>query len=179
MSNDKLYSFVFKALLTEEALDSAGRKPRERFSGEWEAEVSNRLGLPLMDENLVIKEKKMSIIYVAICAFENSVREFVMEKLLEERGVRWWEDCVAEKIRKKAEQRKNSETNMRWHTPRGEAMIYYTDFGDLISIIAHTDNWQFFEAHIGTIDWVKHIITTLEKSRDIIMHGGELADTDI
>jgi hypothetical protein len=58
-------------------------------------------------------------------------------------------------------------------------MIYYTEFGDLISIMVKPENWKFFEVHIGNIDWAKQIITTLEKSRNIIMHSGELAPTDI
>ena len=179
MNHDKLYSFAFRGLLTEEALDRAGRKPRGDFSGAWELETSKRLGIPLMDEGFVVKSRKMAVVYTAICAFENSVREFVAKKLLEEKGEKWWENCVKKEIRDKAENRKKSENDVRWLTPRGDSMIYYTEFGDLISIMAKQENWKFFEVHIGSIDWAKQIIGTLEKSRNIIMHSGELAPTDI
>jgi hypothetical protein len=179
MDHDKLYSFAFRGLLTEEALDKAGRKPRGDFSEAWESEISKRLGISLMDEGLVVKSRKMAVVYTAICAFENSVREFVEKKLLEERGEKWWELCVKKEIRDKAENRKKSEKDVRWLTPRGDSMIYYTEFGDLVSIMAKPENWKFFEVHIGSVDWAKQIIGTLEKSRNIIMHSGELAPTDI
>jgi|SRR3989344_183353 len=179
MDRDKLYSFAFRGLLTEESLDKAGRKSKGDFSEAWEAEISKRLGITLMDEGLIAKSRKMAVVYTAICAFENSVREFISKKLLEEKGERWWDICVKKEIRNKAESRKKSEKDVRWLTPRGDSMIYYTEFGDLISIMAKPENWKFFEVHIGNIDWAKQIINTLEKSRNIIMHSGELEPTDI
>jgi hypothetical protein len=177
MDYDKLYSFAFRGLLTEESLDKAGRKPKGDFSDIWELETSKRLGIPLMDEGVVIKSRKMAVVYTAICAFENSVRDFVARKLLETKGENWWKLCVSEKVKKKAESLKSSEKDIRWLTPRGDSLIYYTEFGDLISIIMN--NWTLFEVHINSIDWAKQIIGTLEKSRNIIMHSGELAPTDI
>lgn len=179
MDHDKLYSFAFRGLLTEEALDKAGRKPKGDFSEAWESETSERLGIPLMDEEFVVKSRKMAVVYTAICAFENSVREFIAKKLFEEKGENWWDLCVKKEIRNNAENRKKSEKEVRWLTPRGDSMIYYTEFGDLIAIMVKPENWKFFEVHIGNIGWAKQIIGTLERSRNIIMHGGELAPVDI
>jgi Swt1-like HEPN len=179
MKLDKLYSFVFKGLLTEEALDKVGRKPKASFSQEWEAEASKRLGIPLLDEALTIKSRRMAVVYTAICAFENSVREFVAKKLLEEKGEKWWDSSVKADIRNRADAKKKSEKDIRWLTPRGDSMIYYTEFGDLIAIMGKPDNWKYFEVHIVNLEWAKQIIVTLEKSRNIIMHSGELAPTDI
>ena len=179
MKHDLLYSFVFRGLLTEEALDKAGRQRRSMFSDVWESEAAVRLGIPLLDEELVRKSRKMAVVYTAICAFENSVREFISKKLLEEKGENWWELTVKPEIRQKAESRKQAEKDVRWLTRRGDSMIFYTEFGDLLSIMGRPENWQFFEVHIGNIDWAKQIITTLEKSRNIIMHSGELEPKDI
>lgn len=179
MDHDALYAFVFRGLLTEEALDKAGRQKRNVFSEVWESETSKRLAIPLLDEEFVRKSRKMAVVYTAICAFENSIREFISKKLLEEKGENWWELCVKSEIRKKAEDRKKSEKEVRWLTQRGDSMIHYTEFGDLISIMAKSENWPYFEPHIGNVDWAKQIITTLEKSRNIIMHSGELDPKDI
>ena len=179
MGYDLLYSFVFRGLLTDEALDKAGRRSRSLFSDVWESEAARRLRIPLLDEELVRKSRKMAVVYTAICAFENSVREFISKKLLEEKGENWWELSVKPEIRQKAESRKQSEKDVRWLTQRGDSMIYYTEFGDLLSIMGRPENWGFFEVHIGNIDWAKQIITTLEKSRNIIMHSGELEPKDI
>jgi len=177
MDIDAIYSFVFRGLLSEESLDSAGRKAKNNFSEIWDIETSQRLGIPLMDEDLVAKSRKMAVVYTAICAFENSVREFIEKKLLEVKGEKWWDSCVKKLIRDKAENRKKSEKDIRWLTPRGNSLIYYTEFADLISIMA--GNWTLFEVHVVELDWAKQIITTLEKSRNIIMHSGELEQADI
>lgn len=174
-----MYAFAFRGLLTEQALDGAGRKPRGDFTQEWEIETFKRLGISLMDEELVAKSRKMSVVYTAICAFENSVRDFISKKLLEEKGENWWDLCVSNKVRTDANNRKESEKDVRWLTPRGNSMIHYTEFGDLISIMGKPENWKFFEVHVRNIDWAKQIIETLVKSRNIIMHSGELAQTDI
>jgi hypothetical protein len=179
MDYDSLYSFVFKGLLTEEALDSAGRQHRHVFSEGWESETSIRLAIPFLDEELVKKSRKMAVVYTAICAFENSVRDFISRKLLEEKGENWWELCVKAEIRKKAEDRRNAEKDVRWLTPRGDSMIHYTDFGDLVAIMGKPENWVFFEVHIVSLDCAKQIINTLEKSRNVIMHSGELDPKDI
>lgn len=177
MNRDDLYAFIFKGLLTEESLDKAGRKKINDFSREREAEMACRLGLDLMDDEFVAKSRNMAIVYTAICAFENSVRDFIEKKLLEEKGEKWWDNCVKSDIRQRAEDRKKLEKNVRWLTPRGNSLIYYTEFGDLISIMA--GNITLFKVHIDNIEWAKQIIETLEKSRNVIMHSGELAPTDV
>ena len=53
----------------------------------------------------------------------------------------------------------------------------YCDFGDLSSIIV--TSWPAFEDVLGNLEWAKGILGTLEKSRNIIMHGGSLAKEDI
>ncbi len=119
----------------------------------------------------------MATVYTSISAFENSVREFVSKKLLDEKKENWWEECVSEKVRKKAESRKEDEEKVRWHTQRGEDPIYFTDFGELISIILQ--NWDLFEPHLESIEWVKQMLKTVERSRNVIMHSGHLQNEDV
>ena len=179
MNSDSLYSFVFKGILTEEALDKTERLKKSKFGNEEIKKLHLKLGIDELDEELVIKAQKMAIVYTAICAFENMVRQFVSKKLLENKGDNWWQLCVSEKIRTKAENRRDEENKIRWHTPRGDSIINYTEFGDLLSIIRNPDNWQYFEPHINSIEWADQIIKTLERSRNVIMHSGELVNQDI
>lgn len=179
MKDDLLYSFGLRGLLTEVALEKAGYAGKNGFSEKWESETAKRLGVDRLDEELVAKSRRMAVVYTAICALENSIREFIEKKLLEEKGADWWTKSVNAPIRQKAENRKKEESDVRWLTPRGSSSIYYTDFGDLISIMTSDKNWKYFEIHLKSDDWAKQIITILEKSRNIIMHGGELSPTDI
>jgi len=57
------------------------------------------------------------------------------------------------------------------------AWIGYCDFGDLSSIMV-TNQADFVDV-VPDIEWAKAILSTLEKSRNIIMHGGVLGDQDI
>jgi hypothetical protein len=132
---DNYYAFVFKGLLTEDALDKAGRENKLIFPDHLNPELEKRLCLDVMDEDLVKRAKQMSLVFTAIHALENSVRDFVAKKLVEEKLADWWNTSVPEKIRNKAEARKGEEDKIKWHTQRGEALINFTDFGDLLSII--------------------------------------------
>lgn len=179
MISDPLYAFVFKGMLTNEALDKTQVIKKSKIADEQFASLSKSLGIEDLDEELVIQARKMSIVYTAICAFENSVRKFVSKNLLETVGEDWWNQCVSEKIRTKAESRKEEESKVRWHTPRGDNIINYTEFGDLLSIMRNTQNWPYFEPHIQSIEWADQIIRTIERSRNVIMHSGELVNQDI
>ncbi|SFV33364.1 Swt1 family HEPN domain-containing protein [Thermoflavifilum thermophilum] len=177
MNSDKLYSFVFKGLLTEEALDKTDRIKKSKVTNEQFKKIHDSLSIDELDDELVIQAQKMAIVYTAICAFENTVRKFISKKLLEVKGETWWTVGVSDKIRTKAESRRDEENKIRWHTPRGDTIINYTEFGDLISIIRQ--NWTEFEPHIISIEWAENIIKTLERSRNVIMHSGELVNQDI
>lgn len=172
------YLFLSKALLTEEALDKAGRKNGKRLSQKSDEEIYERLCIDKMDETMVETAEKMAKVYIAICAFENGVRSFIQKYLLEKFEENWWELGIPPKIRTRAETRKDEEDKIKWHSNRGtENLLSYTEFGDLISVMFQ--NWDLFEPHINNIEWARAIIKSLERSRNVIMHSGELSNEDI
>lgn len=175
--SDRLYSFVFKGMLAEEALDKAGRKNKTHFSGEDEKQISSTLSIDELDEELLLRSKKMAIVYTAIAAFENSIRAFIEKKLLEVIGENWWSTAVDEGIRKKAEGRMEEEKKVKWHTQRGDTPINYTEMKHLADTIRK--NWEHFEPHLNKFDWAANIIETVERSRNVIMHSGDLSNRDI
>jgi predicted transcriptional regulator len=174
---DNYYSFVFKGLLTEDALDKAGRKGKLHYDEEDAKKISFTLAIDEMDEDFVVKSKRMAVVYTAIAAFENTVRAFIEKKLLEEVGENWWSTAVDEGIRKKAEGRMEDEKKIRWHTPRGLSPINYTEMKHLTDTIRR--NWKLFEPHLITFDWAANILDTVERSRNVIMHSGELGPRDV
>jgi len=172
-----LYSFTFRALLTEEALDKTARISRIALTSNVDADVARRLPINALDEDLIARAQRMATVYMAIAAFENTVREFVSSRLLDAVGANWWTTAVSEKIRIRADSRRTEEAKVRWHTPRGDEPINYTEFGDLASIVSQ--NWEHFEVHLQAIEWVRQTIATVERSRNVIMHSGELGLQDI
>jgi len=172
---DKIYAFAFKGFLSSEALDSL--KILNNKTANDEAQIIDRLSIKNLDDELVQRARRMSNVYVVIAAFENGIRQFVTKLMLEKHGATWWAQKVSEKIRTKADNRRKDEEKNKWHTSRGLSVIYYTDFGDLANIIGN--NWDYFEDYLPSIEWVKQMFDTLEKSRNVIMHSGELAMEDI
>jgi hypothetical protein len=118
----------------------------------------------------------MAIVYTAIHAFENTVRDFVSNALAEEHKEDWWSKVPA-KVQTKVKSRAEEEAKFRWHGARGGADIEYCDFGDLSSIIVV--NWAVFEDVLVDLEWVKSTLSVLERSRNIVMHGCVLARQDI
>lgn len=177
MDENQLYAFVMRGELAKSALSRTDILGKYSKSEVLAHEYINSLALELLDEELVENAKSMATVYTAIAAFENSVRRFVVKVLMENKGENWWEEGVSEKIRKFAESRKKEKEKIRWHTRRGESMINYTEFGDLVSIMSQ--NIDLFEDYIISIDWARQIIQTIERSRNVIMHSGELGRKDI
>ena len=72
---DELYTFVYRGLLTEESLDKAGRKNKRHFGPEEMATTRKALAFDMLDSDLLSDAHRMSIVYTAIHAFENTVRQ--------------------------------------------------------------------------------------------------------
>ena len=53
----------------------------------------------------------------------------------------------------------------------------FTDFGELASVIQQ--NWVRFEPYLQSSSWVDNIFRTLERSRNVIMHSGDLDQQDV
>lgn len=171
-----LYSFVMRGQLTDQALDRAGRKHPNLLLF-TEEEVSEDIGLEYIDPVYIEAMKPMAVVHTAIAGFENSVREFVKGVLAESAGNDWWELKVSERIRKKAETRREDEEKNRWHGSRGTHPLEFTDMSELASIIR--SNFADFEPFCLNEEWVSSVFRVVERSRNVIMHSGTLGKGDL
>lgn len=171
-----VYDFVFKGLLTEEALDRSGRKNRHGIEM-GDEEIAETLSISLLPPDLVNESRQMAMVYTAVAAFENAARELIAGVLLENKGENWWEECVPSKIKDPAKKRKDEELKIKWHTQRGTDLINYTTMSNLVNIMRN--NWEHFEPFIQSIEWAKNIFDAVERSRNVIMHSGVLEQGDI
>lgn len=174
--SSKLYDAVFRALLTEETLDAVGRISRHQL-GVDDPEIIQSLGIENLDDEHVATARRMSYVYTAIAAFENSVRELISKRLLDEIGEDWWQQGVSKSIREYAEKRMSEEQAIRWHTQRGDAPINFTTLKHLLSILRQ--NPEHFAPFIPNIEWAEGIFAAIERSRNVIMHSGTLDQEDI
>lgn len=178
MSND-LYSFVFRGLLADEALDKSGRKKYSTEEAFFSEDLAKKLHFNEIDSKYVEQSKTMITVFATITAFENATREFVYSVLYEKYKTEWWVKGVHNSIRSRAESRKEQESKIKWHVSRGDAMMSYLDFGDLTKIMLSNENWPLFESYVDSQDWVRAIFSDIEKSRNVIMHSGVLDEYDI
>lgn len=171
-----LYSFVYRGVLAEEALRHAV-PAQDSDPKEPEADIQRRMPLEAMDDALVQAARKMAWVYVAIAAFENGVRSFIEERLLEKVGANWWDTAVSTEIKKQADKRREDEDQIRWHGSRGSSRLSYVQLGDLAVIIQN--NHAMFKELIPSVEWAREIFRTLERSRNVIMHSGQLKIADV
>lgn len=174
IQHEQVYDFVYRAMLTEEALDVAGRVRRNDIDA---AEIAEALSFELFDEDLLRQARLMSTVYTAIAVFEMSVRRFVKKVLMDTYGEDWWDKGVSEKIRKFVDTRRTDEEKVKWHGVRGDDLLSYTELGHLPQLMQQ--NWEHFEAYVPRVDWATALFSTLERSRNVIMHSGSLSLPDV
>src|SRR5262245_25032205 len=114
---DNLYSFIYRGLLTEEALDKVGRNRRQHFGAEEAREMQKTLSYDLLEQEALADAQRMSTVYAAIHAFENIVRHLVSRAMADHHGDDWWSK-VPERIRKSVTTRMSEDAKFRWHGAR-------------------------------------------------------------
>ena len=131
----------------------------------------------LLDSDLLADAQRMSFVYTAIHTFENTVRQLVMKAMAERHGAASWAKAP-DRISKNGQDFELKRMQSSGGMAHGAVPeINYCDFGDLSSIIV--TNWDVFEDVVANLEWAKGVLSTLEKSRNIVMHGGVLAKEDI
>ncbi len=136
--------------------------------------------MPLEEFSAEIRRSALRALpaYLAFFCIENAVRELVSERMTDSKGSDWWSNGGASSdLKRKVEGRQEKEGVNRWHIRRGAQEIYYTDFGDLITIIRN--NWQAFEDLFPDQNWIVNRLTELEASRNIIAHSNTLDEREL
>lgn len=176
MNPPDLYSFVYRGVLAAEAIRHAVPQSSQEQK-EPEEDVRRRLPFDLFDDAIVSNARKMASVYIVIASFENSVRAFIHGRLVEKIGPNWWDTNVSDPVRKRAEARRKEEEQIRWHGARGVMLLDYVELGDLASIIQN--NHDKFVPLVPTVEWARELFKTLERSRNVIMHSGQLTMGDV
>ena len=174
--NYDIYAFVMKGDVAQHAVNTELR----RFD-ESPQDVINRirqaLPIELIDDEYLECAEKMALVYTVIASFENAARKFIQDCLIENHGASWWDARVPKHVREQAEKRKTDEAQHRYHGSRGTSMIFYAQMGDLVSIIQKSET--DFTDYIPSVDWARQLFDAIERSRNVIMHSGDLSMNDI
>lgn len=173
---DQLKQFAFDGMLVSDAL---GQLEKAGISVRGVAATPPMIQVEETDfsPRIVYDAGKMSSVFTAFFCLENAVRDLITERLLDRKGVDWWNTAVPAKIKTAVERLKEKEGKNRYHAPRSVAMIGYTMFGNLAQIIIA--NWDDFSDLFPDQAWVTSRFNDLEMSRNIIMHTGVLPQIEV
>lgn len=129
-----------------------------------------------LPEDIIIKGKEMTEVYLYLYCIENSLRHFIEETAIKKYGEEWEQELTINKnIRRnldiKAEsRRKNRWLNFHFHQ---RSFLYDIDFPDLGSIIRL--NWnELFIDHFPDTNWITTKIKELGDCRNLVAHNGYL-----
>lgn len=177
MSNiENLKQFVFNGFLLDDdlaKLEQLGIAVRSGRTLQPVVRIEEKSFSPI----IMHSANRMASLYVAFFCLENAVRELISERLLERKGIDWWQNCVPQKIKKEVEALKAKEEKNKYHAQRSVTLIGYTMFGNLAQIIIN--NWQDFSDLFPDQAWISSRFNDLEMSRNIIMHTGVLPEIEI
>jgi hypothetical protein len=171
-----VYEFAFRGLLAEEALDAAGG-PSRVGSGMFDSDIAQQLSLDVLHEEHVRVAKLIAAVYVAIAAFENSVRQLVTNVLREAVGDTGGRRLFRRTSRPSARTGKTMRPSIASTPKRGEAPISYTDLKQPGNIIRA--QWPHFADFLPSAEWATAIFDAIERPRNVIMHSGVLSPPDI
>jgi len=173
----QLRDFVFKGMLFDaecEKFRAAGFQigvPSDQTERDLMKEVLSPFSIALRSPAL-----RMARLYAVLYCFENSVRDLIVSRLLENKGTDWWEKCVPNPVKRHAESRKLSSEKNSWLEGAPSPLIHYVDFGHLSDIIIN--NWNVFEDLIPSQHWIKQRFDELEKARNFIAHNRFLLENE-
>ncbi len=172
-----IYSFLARAILTENALDLTLREKSHSNSLNIEKEIANKLPYSQMEAKYISAARRMAAVFVAISVFENMIRDYVEKVMTNTFNQNWWNERAPDRLIKKVEDRIAKEKKVPWHTPRGGKPISYTDFGDLADLIVAL--WTEFEQEVQDQNRIKSNFNVIELSRNACMHGGAISERDV
>ncbi|QIP05610.1 Swt1 family HEPN domain-containing protein [Bradyrhizobium symbiodeficiens] len=132
---------------------------------------------PQFSEKLRHEAEDMARHYIIFYCLENSIRELVTERLRELHGDDWWEKAAVPPIvRDNCKKNRDRELAMGF-TPRSDAMIDYSTFGELGEILSA--NKETFGDMLRDLKAVQRIFTNLNTLRGPIAHCKPLAEDEV
>jgi len=118
---------------------------------------------------------QMARLYAVLHCFENAVRAYVRETLLEKDGPDWM-DKLPPAIKKFAEDRQKTSMKDSWLEGEKTDPLGFIEFGHLAQIII--SKWQYFDDILPSQHWLKQRMDELEKVRHFIAHNRMLLPSE-
>lgn len=176
MSEKNMKEFIFNALLVQDSFNTLEREGISVSVSEDFACISRVIERDFSPK-VWHDATTMSSVYTALYCIENTIRNFIVERMSERYGIDWWDIKVPKKIKDSVSSLKRQEEKNKYHSNRSGSEIGYTMLANLGQII--TVNWDDFSDIVPNQAWLTSRMDDLEMSRNIIMHTGVLPTDEI
>lgn len=166
---DVVRSFLFRGLMFEAEAD-VFRRAGIRVGADASAAEQSLLEESLAPFGVSRRNQalEMGRLYPVLFCFENEVRDFIREALIEKEGPDW-QSQLPPKIKSHAEGRRDAALKDSWLEGEKTDLLGFVDFGQLAQIII--DKWDHFKDIVPTQHWLKQRMDEMEKSRNFIAHN--------
>lgn len=169
MNKDHLRSFLFRGLLFESeaaVFQRAGIQIGASDAAEAESLLEQSLSpFSIQRRNSALD---MARLYALLFCFENEIRDFIRERLLEAEGDDWQLKLPA-RILQFAETRKTAALKDSWLEGQKTDILGFADFGQLGQIIVA--KWDCFKDVIPSQHWLSQRMDEIEKARHFVAHN--------
>lgn len=174
---EKLRQFVFNGLLLQDSFETLEKQQGIAVTKSGDLQPVSRVVEADFSPIVWNNACNMSSVYQAIFCIENTIRNFIVERMSERFGLEWWNDKVPTKIKNDVEKLKTKEQKNKFFSSRSNSEIGYTMLGNLGQIIIN--NWEDFSDIIPSQAWLTSRMDDLEMARNIVMHTGILPQIEI
>lgn len=132
---------------------------------------------PQFENAVKVEAFQMAKHYELFYCLEQSIRKLITEALHEGEGAAWWDSgkippAIVNDVRDRV--RKEEDSGV---TPRSDAPIDYTTFGELAVII--TSNWELFRTIFSSRRAVEKVMNSLNVLRGPIAHCCPLSEDEV
>ncbi|MGV1989611.1 Swt1 family HEPN domain-containing protein [Agrobacterium sp. 22-221-1] len=175
MTTKELRDFLFRGLMFE--AEAANFQSAGIQVGADQRDAEEKLlaeALSPFSVSLRNRALEMARLYAVLFCFENSVRDFIRDTLLEKDGIEWIEQ-LPPKIRGHAESRRNAAIQDSWLEGENTDLLGFVDFGHLAQIIIN--KWDYFPI-LPSQHWLKQRMDEMEKVRNFIAHNRMLLPSE-
>ena len=168
--------FLFRGLMFEAEADTFRKAGIQVGAHSTEAE-ENLLREALAPFGVARRNRalEMARLYAVLFCFENEIRDFIREALVEKEGADW-QDRLPPKIKEHAEGRRETAMKDTWLEGEKSDLLGFVDFGHLAQLIVA--KWDHFKDIVPTQHWLKQRMEELEKARNFIAHNRMLLPTE-
>jgi hypothetical protein len=139
------------------------------------SELPEQLKIKIIPQDIRIKAREMSEVYLYTYCVENSLRAFIEKIAVDSYGKEYISKLkLSRDMQTKIAARKGQQLKKKWLSTRGSSDIFYLDIEDLGNLIQN--NWDVFKGYFESTQWITTNIGEIAACRNAVAHHSYLQE---